>query len=240
MAPPLEWQSTAATDKGRRRRINEDAFLDAPGKGLWVVADGMGGHHAGDVASQSIIKKLEQFSAGDSLDKVVDTLEGQLLQVNRELVEQSATNHTRTMGSTAVVFAVFQNKGIMLWAGDSRLYRLREGRLRQLTEDHSLVQEMINSGQLTPAEAENHPSSNVITRAIGVNEALYIDVEYFDIQQGDRILLCSDGLYREISEADLLSLLAIEDLEQCNNELIEAALTAGGRDNITSVLVQFT
>ncbi|NND89395.1 MAG: serine/threonine-protein phosphatase, partial [Granulosicoccus sp.] len=185
------WFSCAASHLGHVRKINEDAFMDAREQSLWVVADGMGGHSRGDRASQSIIEALHTFEPlANPLDSVDDLL-SRLNQAN-DTCRQAAQG--QVMGSTVAALYLHEDRGYVLWAGDSRIYRHRHGDFAQLTDDHSLVQELHRLGELTADEAENHPSSNVITRAIGVADDIEVQVRQVDLEPGDRFLLCSDGL----------------------------------------------
>lgn len=232
----LTWLSSALTNVGFVREINEDAYLDAREQGLWVVADGMGGHHAGDMASQMVVERLINFVPGEDLARNIDDIEDRLLAANRHCRKQSGTR--RVMGTTAALLFVHEPFCFFLWVGDSRIYRLRDGTLTQVTEDHSLVQEMQTLGEISAAEAADHPSSNIITRAIGVREELFIDIEYSTVEPGDRFLLCSDGLYKDLSEGEITRQLRDLPVEQSTKNLVQLALNRGGSDNITAIVVQ--
>lgn len=229
------WFSCAATNLGHVRKINEDAFLDAREQSLWVVADGMGGHSRGDRASQSIIEALHTFKASqNALDSVEDLL-NRLSDANatcRRLAEG------KVMGSTVAALYIHANVAFMLWAGDSRIYRLRDNEFSQLTDDHSLVQELHRLGELTADEAENHPSANVITRAIGVADDIEIQVRQVDVQPGDRFLLCSDGLFKDVKPQEVDDNLALPSPRQALDQLVKLALRRGGTDNVTAIVVQ--
>lgn len=229
------WFSCAATDVGHVRKVNEDSFLDAREQGLWVVADGMGGHSRGDRASQSIIEALHTFKAGAEAMPNVEDLLSRLSNANttcRELAEG------KVMGSTVAALHVHENAAYVLWAGDSRIYRHRAGEFSQLTDDHSLVQELHRLGELTADEAENHPSANVITRAIGVAEDIEIQVRKVDVQPGDRFLICSDGLFKDVKPAEVDNNLALPSPRQALDQLVKLALRRGGTDNVTAIVVQ--
>ena len=142
------------------------------------------------------------------------------------------------MGSTVVVLYLRGNAGVCLWAGDSRLYRLRNRCLSQLSEDHSQVNEMLVRGMITPEEAINHPASNVITRAVGASDTLYLDINLINLQDGDRLLLCSDGLYGALSEDRISAMLAEDDVPRIADLLVGQAVQAGARDNVTAVAVK--
>ena len=233
------WLSSAATHCGAVRNMNEDAFLNRNNEGLWVVADGMGGHEAGEVASEMITASLGRLDVNQPLSDVVDTIEDTLLEVHHKIRTYSRTHcEGRTMGSTVVSFFVRENVGVCLWAGDSRLYRYRNQTLEQVSDDHSQVNEMLSRGMISEQEAVNHPASNVITRAVGANETLYVDATVVELQKDDIYLLCSDGLYGALSEAEISLLLQSGDGEKATQSLIDQALQAGARDNVTVVAVK--
>lgn len=234
----IAWTSAVATDVGGKRKINEDALLARPDAGLWVVADGMGGHAAGDVASNAVIHPLQHIPRPDSLPDFVEAVEDALMSVNQQLRDYSVEQlGGRTLGSTVVTLILSQHTGVCLWAGDSRLYRLRQGQLTRLSRDHSAVQEMVEAGAITQAEADSHPKSNVITRAVGGAETLYVDSAVFAPQAGDTYLLCSDGLYNEVAEDSIRRKLAL-DQDEAAQRLLDEALHNGGRDNISLVIVK--
>ena len=233
------WLSSAATHCGAVRNMNEDAFLNRDNDGLWVVADGMGGHDAGEVASEMITASLARVNVEQPLADVVDSLEDSLLEVHQKIRAYSRTHcEGRTMGSTVVTFLLRESVGVCLWAGDSRLYRYRNHRLQQISDDHSQVNEMLARGMITEEEARNHPASNVITRAVGASETLYVDITLVEVQPGDVYLLCSDGLYGAINESLIVRYLRGGDMQASTQGLIEEALRAGARDNVTVITVQ--
>lgn len=217
------------------RKINEDAFLDAQEEALWVVADGMGGHSRGDRASQSIIEAMYSFKSLDNALESVDDLLERLNHAN-EACRNAAQG--KVMGSTVAALHVNGRSAYILWAGDSRVYRHRRGHFQQLTDDHSLVQELHRLGELTADEAENHPSSNVITRAIGVADDVDVQVRQVDLLPGDRFLVCSDGLFKDVKPAEVAANLALPSPRQALDELVKLALRRGGTDNVTAIVVQ--
>ena len=200
----FSWISAGATDVGHVRQINEDAYLERSDIGLWVVADGMGGHHAGDVASNNIVDILNETKASDRLSEYVDEVEDRIISANTQLVEMAKQhNDNRTIGSTVVALIALDGHFAVLWAGDSRAYRCRDNKCLQLTRDHSQVEEMVQRGLILPEEAEEHPASNVITRAVGAADNIYVDIEIDQIQANDTFLLCSDGLNKHVSDAEI-------------------------------------
>jgi len=229
------WFSCAATHVGHVRKINEDSFLDAQEEALWVVADGMGGHSRGDRASQAIIEALQSFKASKIALASVDDLLNRLSDANSSCRKAA---QGQVMGSTVVALYLHDNSAYILWAGDSRVYRHRKGEFTQLTDDHSLVQELHRLGELTAEEAENHPSSNVITRAIGVADDIEIQVRQIDLEPGDRFLVCSDGLFKDVKSTEVDENLASPSSRQALDELVNLALRRGGTDNVTAIVVQ--
>jgi protein phosphatase len=233
-ATEFRWTSAARTDTGCVRQINEDALLDAPERGLWVVADGMGGHAVGDLASRMVIESLSAMNAHSAIADA----RAQLLDVNARLRAEAARRQVSRIGSTVVLLAARDGACGYLWAGDSRIYLLRRGRLVQLTRDHSHVEELKARGQLTAEEALNHPAQHLITRAVGALDTLDLDEDSVDLRDGDTFLLCSDGLSNEVSEAEIASELAEDDCELAAQRLLEIALSRGGRDNISVVVAR--
>lgn len=236
---PIIWKSCALTDVGKVRQVNEDAIIAKPEIGLWAVADGMGGHQVGDVASSKIVTALDAVTPHDLLSDYVDAVENSLLEVNQHMLEYAQIMFEEgTIGSTLVALIIKGRIGVCLWVGDSRLYRFRNHQLQQLSRDHSQLEEMIELGLISKAEAENHPQRNVITRAVGVETPLYVDINLFSTQVGDIFLLCSDGLYNAVSEHDIIQALALRDVEQTTSALMSTALANGAPDNVSVIIVQ--
>jgi len=231
--PRLRWSSSSLSVTGNVRKVNEDSLLDLPAAGLWVVADGMGGHNAGDVASRMIVQELSSLRPSERPSVFIDAVDETLARVNRRLYESSLASGGGLSGSTVVVLAAFDRYAACLWAGDSRLYRLRAGVLAQLTRDHSEMQEHADRG-FAPDETV---ASNVITRAVGGIAELPLDFELVELADGDSLLLCSDGLYREITDADISRHLA-ESPERACRGMIEQALAGECADNVSVVVVR--
>jgi PPM family protein phosphatase len=225
------------SDTGRRRRRNEDAFVCAPP--LFAVADGMGGAQAGEVASGLAAAVLEEGAGEERGEERVASL---IQEANRRVFQRSNEDAaTSGMGTTMTVALVDSAGGTIAFGhvGDSRAYRVREGRLEQLTDDHSLVGELVRSGKLSPEEAETHPQRSVITRALGTEPDVDVDTFTVEARPDDLYLLCSDGLTDMISADEIHSVLAeSDDLDLAARALIEAANARGGEDNITVVLFQ--
>ena len=231
------WRSAAATSQGNVRGHNEDAVLDRPDVGLWVVADGMGGHNAGDVASSMIVQAFAEFARGASPSAQLNDVEDRLRAVNERLYRTSLDSQAGMSGSTIVALLAFERHCLSIWAGDSRVYRSREGSLEQITHDHSEAQELRDGGHGALPEAL---ASNVITRAVGGSQELFLDVELRELRNHDRYLLCSDGLYRELSDADMAHHLTGNDPEGACKALMKQALSGTCSDNVSAIVVQFS
>lgn len=239
MARHLVWTSASGSHVGMVRTVNEDSYLELPEGGLWSVADGMGGHQAGDVASQIVIDALCQITPASSLEDFIARAEECLSKANRRIREESTQHYNnRVIGSTVVVLLIYEVHGACLWVGDCRLYRLRNGQLRQLTRDHSYVQELIDRGLLKAGQADGHPMANAITRAVGVQEKLDIDTLTFSLQADDVFLLCSDGLNKAVTDDEIAGLLAGSNRRETVQELIDLALARGANDNVTAMVVK--
>lgn len=236
----LVWQSACATDVGKVRKVNEDACLDLPELGLWVVADGMGGHMAGDVASRMIVESCQQIDEPSNLETFIAEVQNRLQEVNRNLIQMATQQYNdSTIGSTVVALIAYERRCACLWVGDSRIYRVRDNKLEQLTRDHSVVEEYIADGIMTPQDAYNSSVANALTRAIGAQDELSIDVKIEEMQDGDTFLLCSDGLYREVSDEEMIQLITrSSDCAIITNNLLEHALHNGAKDNVTVSVVQ--
>ncbi|MFI3220877.1 MAG: type VI secretion system-associated protein TagF [Methylococcales bacterium] len=225
------WHSWAITNTGKRRKHNEDSLLDRPEARLWVVADGMGGHKAGDVASQLIVNTLKDLLPTEPLENYIKEVEQSLQKVNiqlRELAAKEYDNHL--VGSTVIVLICEDQRCAFIWAGDSRLYRLRDHKLQQLSQDHSADNAPISS-------AWSVKSSNIITRAIGADDHLELDIEVSEVLEGDVFLLCSDGLDKEMSFQEIEHIMQTKGHSEIADTLINEALARGARDNVTVIVV---
>jgi protein phosphatase len=230
------WQYASETHPGARRKSNEDAVLACPDLRLWAVADGMGGHAAGDVASQAITKALSGAEPRTSLAEMVDQIDDLLCDVNHRLRDHGLNHFSgRTVGSTVVTLVAGADVGVVLWAGDSRLYRLRHGVLTQITRDHNPIGDLLDDGLITEQTAQAR-ETNVVTRAVGGHGELYLDVAVFDICLGDTFLLCSDGLYRELNHQQISDLLGSDSVQESATQLLAQCLARGARDNVSVVI----
>ncbi|WP_019142887.1 PP2C family protein-serine/threonine phosphatase [Noviherbaspirillum massiliense] len=234
----FRWTSASLSHTGRVRQRNEDACLDQPDRGIWAVADGMGGHASGDLASRMIVDTLNALPPPNDLLEFLAAARNGLQAVNHQLRTEAVNRNVPIIGSTVVVLLACGHHCGYLWVGDSRIYRLRNGRLKQLTRDHSQVEELMASGRITPEEALQHPARNLITRAIGADDLLELEEETTQAKDGDMFLLCSDGLSNEVSEQEMRDVLAAGDCDQAASALVDLALRHGGRDNISAVVVR--
>jgi type VI secretion system protein ImpM len=231
----VQWQSFGLSHVGMVRTLNEDAFLTIPEAGIWAVADGMGGHLAGDEASRAVVDGLSAVGAGSTLEALIAEVTDSLQATNKELRQRTqGFANGQIMGSTVVVMLAVDNQCATIWAGDSRLYRYRRGCLSQLTRDHSPEGELENPNQQAPS---NQNSSNVITRALGAEQELRLDMLTFEAGPGDTYLLCSDGLVKALTVDEIETILTQPDPEKCSRSLIDLALEKKARDNVTVVVV---
>ncbi len=226
------------TEIGKVRKHNEDAIGLYDDAQIWVVADGMGGHEAGDYASQRIVEAIKDIPAGDLVTRVA-AMEETLQNVNSELVARGQENGGKTIGSTVIACIADTQHAVIAWAGDSRAYLYRGGSLEQINEDHSFVGELVRAGTITEEEAEAHPAANVVTRAVGGDTRLCVDYQYEELQPGDRIMLCSDGVSKEISAAQITELLgSTADPRQACEAISEAVFAARASDNLSVIVIE--
>jgi protein phosphatase len=227
--------SAGRTDAGRVRRRNEDSFvLDPP---VFAVADGMGGAQAGEVASRLAAAAFREYHDADRMEPA-DRVEAIIQEANRRIYERARSDSEASGMGTTVTAAILTNGRVSIGhVGDSRAYRIRNGELEQLTEDHSLVADLMRSGRLTPEEADAHPQRSVITRALGTDADVDVDTVTVDVEPGDLFLLCSDGLTTMVPEDEILGIVQEADtLDEAARSLVRAANSGGGEDNITVVL----
>ncbi|MDV5100279.1 protein phosphatase 2C domain-containing protein [Pseudomonas sp. LSJ-87] len=234
----VHYSAASYSHVGMVRKINEDACLELTWDGLWAVADGMGGHAAGDYVSSLAVDSLRQLPLIDGLEDFTQALRHTLAQVNSAVREETLRRGVAMMGSTVVILAARGDRAVGLWAGDSRLYRLRDGRIERLSHDHSYVQELQDSGLLNEAEARVHPRGNIVTRAIGVEDQLELQAVDVQVQPGDTYLLCSDGLNKTAEDHEIADVLGHADPYQVVRSLVHLGLTRGAPDNITAVVVK--
>lgn len=232
--PPLA-VGAGISHRGMLRDRNEDAILTDLGGTLWAVADGMGGYGHGDVASDIVIDCLETIDDSEAPDAA---LAARLTEANRRVRRRAAEPGMGQMGSTAVAVIVARAVAHLAWVGDARAYLLRRGRLRLLTRDHTLVQDLVDRGELSPDEAERHPESHIVTRAVGGDDDIDIDQAVQPLVLGDRLLLCSDGLPRAVYDGTVEAILAAAaDPAAACDRLVAEALANGAPDNVSVIVI---
>lgn len=232
----------AATNVGRVREHNEDSFCVNRKHHIFIVADGMGGHAAGEIASNQLKDHIEEYLLRDDRPDSIHTCLTEGVQAANHAIYQMGIEDQkkRGMGTTATILTVSKDRYFIAQVGDSRAYRLRNGQFEQLTRDHSRVFQLYESGLITKEEMEDHPLSNVITRSIGNHSTVDPDIYDGELAVGDRYLLCTDGLTGEVRERDIFAILeAHKDPQEAVDVLIESALANGGKDNITAVVLDF-
>jgi serine/threonine protein phosphatase PrpC len=233
-------RSVARTHVGTVRRRNEDAVLERAEIGLWAVADGAGGHERGDYASSTIITALRHLDPALSGLSLVEEVKGSLAQVNRDVRVKAATiGPSALIGSTVTVLMIWDDQCCCLWAGDSRLYRLRAGHLRQLSRDQSHVQDLVDRGEILPEAAAAHPMANIVTNLIGAFDRLVLEERHDRLEPGDILLLCSDGLSSALGDLEIARILTGSPFAATADRLIERALDQGARDNVSAVVVEY-
>ena len=233
-------RSWHATHNGTKRKHNEDTWVDRPDLGVWAVADGAGGHQAGEVASGMIAEALDSLPPGLSASELLGAVRARIAETHQALREEAARRGGNTMIASTLVALLSRGEHFAcLWAGDSRAYIVRDGEMRQITKDHSLVQELVDSGTIAPEDAESHPHANIITRAIGADiDDLVLDKVSGRLQQGDRFLLCSDGLCKTVPFQQMAELMRTDNGVPPPQSLIAAALALDVTDNVTAVAVE--
>ena len=234
----LRWTSAARTDTGLVRSNNEDAVLDRPARRLWAVADGMGGHAYGEIASRMTVDALDALPANEPLQEAVAAARARLLEVNGMLVAEAAARNVPVIGTTLVLLLASGRNGVCVWAGDSRIYLCRGGSLHQLTRDHNQFEELQAKNHLSAADASAYPGAAMITRALGAATTVELDEVQVQVSDGDIFLLCSDGLSNAVSPEDMFGALTGGDCDQAADMLIRLALAGGGRDNISVIVVR--
>jgi len=223
------------THKGRVRDINEDMILTDPTGALWAVSDGMGGYGNGEIASDLVIEHLTTVQPNGN---PVDRLKESLQRANQVILSRAQNSVQKVMGATIVVATFGENLFHIVWAGDSRAYLLRDRKLSRLTRDHSVIQELVDEGSVVPEDAEDHPESHIVTRAVGATELLELDHMSEPLQAGDQVLLCSDGLTRCVDDATIQStLIERPDPKQATRALVTMAMENGAPDNVSAIVV---
>jgi serine/threonine protein phosphatase PrpC len=235
---PFLFDTGTASHTGCVRDHNEDSFMTRPASGVWLVADGMGGHAAGDFASKAIADTTAQVGTPVSARDLQARFMDRLHLAHHAIRRRSAELQGATVGATLATLLIYGRHYACIWSGDSRVYLLRRGDYAQLTTDHTEVQDLLRAGAITPAQARDWPRRNVITRAIGVSDAPQTDLVAGDLVPGDTFLLCSDGLTEHVDEAEMAQVLRRGSAQECCNRLVALTLDRGARDNVTVVIVR--
>lgn len=232
-----DYRYNARTHVGLRRKVNEDAVLALPEQDIWVVSDGMGGHEAGDFASRLITDTVASIPAGLKPADRMHALRDAIARAHQMILKEADARGRGVIGATVAALMLAEGHFVGLWAGDSRIYRVRDGRIEMLTTDHSAVAVFVAAGTMTWDEAEQHPQSNAITRAVGVGDAVELDKVRGETSKGDRFLLCSDGLTKYATFGMLEKALSEMPIETVTDHLMSVALAGGGADNISIIVV---
>lgn len=230
-------KSADVSHPGNVRKRNEDSVLSRPAVGLWVVADGMGGHMAGDIASQKIVSAMGELSSTSLKDDGINVLEKCLEAVHLRIKAYGSNELAgNTIGSTVAVLFIENMYAHCFWVGDSRIYRFRDNSLEALTRDHSQAFELLDQGLLSAEEVDTHPSSHVLTKAVGSGE-FKLDYRNYTLREGDQFLLCSDGLYGELSKEKMEEILQSGTIEENVRALLQHTMRQGARDNVSIILI---
>ncbi len=244
----MNLKALCISDLGRSRDINEDSCAYIKLKDdvyLLIVADGMGGHSAGEVASKMAVNSITDFFRNNlnndkKLDDIKKLVQESILKANRDIYQNSILNSKYSgMGTTVTLALIYKGTMIVGHVGDSRAYLYKKGRLEKVTTDHSLVAELVKNGTITEAEALHHPQKNIITRALGVDEDIKIDIVVQEIEEGNRILLCTDGLSNMVYDDEIEERLkSYKDIEEAAHDMVDTANNRGGFDNITVIIAE--
>ncbi len=235
------------TDVGKMRSNNEDAFAIYSEKfgsleNLFIVADGMGGHNAGEIASQTAVDCFLEYVCNTSCEdgEILDFMTEGIIYANRCVFEKACTDESYSgMGTTFSALTIYENKVFIVHLGDSRIYIFGGGKMAQLTNDHTYASEMVRAGHLTADEAQRHPSKNALTRVLGVEKSVSVDARIDKVYEGDKLLICSDGLTNMIPDHEIYKILIEEiDVDEKTDKLVKLALQNGGADNITAVIIE--
>lgn len=232
------FKSFGKTDTGLVRAHNEDSMLANDPSGLWLVFDGMGGHENGALASQTAASAFDKFEVPEDFEDAVTTVADRIHTVNAVLADVAAKKDISKMGTTAVGLLLRDKRFAAVWVGDSRAYIFRSGGLFQLTVDHTHVQDLLDEGILSAEDAKGHPMSHVLTRALGVEPEVQVDIVHDEAEPNDRFLLCSDGLSGPVSDEEIRQIMALPDPQQIVEELIARAHANGAPDNVTAIVVE--
>lgn len=236
-AKQFRFETGAISHTGLAREHNEDRFFPDPDNGLWVVADGMGGHHGGEFASGSIVEHLSSLGHPISAPDLQARFVERINRANQQ-IQVHAQQAGATIGSTVVGLLAFEQHFACVWSGDSRVYLIRDGQLSQLSRDHTEANELLDRGAITAEEAENWPRKNVITRAIGVHHDVHLDQKYGTLRNRDTFILCSDGLTAHVLDHEIQELAHKNQPQKACDLLLDMTLERGATDNTTVMVVR--
>lgn len=235
----MGFDCTTRTHVGHKRKLNEDSLLALLDQRIWVVADGMGGHEAGEVASAMVVDALARLPPATSFLNRIGKAIGALETVNSDLMELAQSDGSdRTIGTTVVGLMADDGEFCCFWVGDSRAYRIRSGSISQISRDHSLVQDLVDAGMLKAEQAEDHPNANVLTRAVGASLPLKVDTTTGALEAGDTFILASDGLTRLVSDDEICATFSERSIDAAADVLLDLALDRGAPDNVSFVIVR--
>ena len=234
----FHFDSWGVSDRGCLRELNEDRFFAEPSIGVWVVADGMGGHDAGEVASAAIVDQMATIGVPISAPDLRARFEDRLLRANQEIRAASAARNGAVIGSTVAGLITYGGQYACIWSGDSRVYRVRFGEISQISTDHTEVQELLDKGLIDAEQARTWPRRNVITRAIGVTADVNTEIRQGQIESGDIFILCSDGLTAHVEPDEVLQAVTDAEPRAACEKLLSLTLERGGTDNVTIIVVQ--
>jgi len=231
----ITYDSANATDIGRVRHRNDDALLSLDNEQLWVIADGIGGLTRGDYASRTVIKSLMTFKIRSTIHASIDDIDQSLSGAHQQCLSAFSN---KKIGATVALLFIQNGYAFFIWAGDSRIYRVRNKQVTLMTYDHTLLNKKIEQGLLTNENNTHHPDSHKLTRSIGAHTTLHLDMRICAIEAGDRFLICSDGLLKDVNMYDFEQALCLNNLHESTSQLIQLGVSAGGRDNMSAVLVE--
>jgi protein phosphatase len=237
MSGAFVFRTASVSHVGMVRELNEDSVLARPEIGLWAVADGMGGHGGGDVASRAVVAALAALAPQETGAALLGEFETSIVRVNAELRALARSRGASVVGATLVAVLVHGVHFACVWCGDSRVYLLRGGALEQITRDHSEVQDLVDRGVLDRDEARAWPRRNVVTRALGATDQAELEIVDAPAFAGDRFLLCSDGLTAHVEDGEIAALLAVDDPQKACDDLLAVTLQRGASDNVSIVVV---
>ena len=234
----FRFMTAAVTHPGRVRDHNEDRYLTMPAQGVWLVADGMGGHYGGEIAASLIVEHVQSIGRASSAPDLQARFVDRITAANAAIQRHSRETHGATIGATIAALLTFDNHFACVWSGDSRVYLWRDGELTQVSRDHTEVQELLDTGAITPEEAENWPRKNVITRAVGVRAQPQLDHVYGTLRDRDRFVICSDGLTGHVEDHEIAATLQGTTPQAACDALLDLTLQRGASDNVTIVVVR--